>query len=148
MPQMPEAAGAPVMPRPAATVMVVQPGGDGFEVFMVRRHQASKFAADVYVFPGGTIRPDDRLDEGRARAERLRLLADRLVYFSRWITPATSPRRFDTRFLVAELPLGQTAAHCQIETTEGLWISPGEALSRQADGDFPMMSVTREHLRR
>jgi 8-oxo-dGTP pyrophosphatase MutT (NUDIX family) len=233
MPQMPEAAGAPVMSRPAATVMVLQPRGDGFEVFMVRRHQASKFAADVYVFPGGTVRPDDRLDEDQARAvgldpaalnatlaahddpfaaeadgglslwvaalrelfeeaglllaedksgrfldlsdpgraahfqtlrgelqygrlslddlaqaEGLRLLADHLVYFSRWITPATSPRRFDTRFLVAELPLGQTAAHCQIETTEGLWISPGEALARQADGDFPMMSVTREHIRR
>jgi 8-oxo-dGTP pyrophosphatase MutT (NUDIX family) len=224
---------APVTPRPAATVMVLRPLAEGFEVFMVRRHQASKFAADVYVFPGGTVRPDDRPDEaqaravgldpaalsatlaahddpfaaecdgglslwvaalrelfeeaglllaedesgrfldlsdpgraahfqalrselqygrlslaGLARAERLRLLADRLVYFSRRITPTTSPRRFDTRFLVAELPVGQTAAHCQIETSDGLWVSPHEALARHAKDDFPMMFVTREHLRR
>src|SRR5712691_822778 len=58
----------PVTPRPAATVMVVRPAGDSYEVFMVRRHQASKFAADVFVFPGGTIRSDDRLEPDEARA--------------------------------------------------------------------------------
>ena len=35
---------------------------------MVRRHQASKFAADVYVFPGGTVRRDDALSEEQAQA--------------------------------------------------------------------------------
>src|SRR5438067_13107662 len=58
----------PVVPRPAATVMVVRPAADGFEVFMVRRHQASNFAADVFVFPGGTVRADDRLEPELARA--------------------------------------------------------------------------------
>jgi 8-oxo-dGTP pyrophosphatase MutT (NUDIX family) len=94
------------------------------------------------------------LQEGRLSlvelvdAERLRLLSDRVYYFSRWITPSTSPRRFDARFFVAELPPGQTAEHCQIESTDGLWISPREALDRQVDGAFPMMFVTREHLKR
>src|SRR6266581_3840288 len=58
----------PVVPRPAATVMVVRPAADGFEVFMVRRHQASKFAADVFVFPGGTVRSDDRVSGEEAQA--------------------------------------------------------------------------------
>src|SRR5438067_13053012 len=57
----------PVVPRPAATVMVVRPAADDFEVFMVRRHQASKFAADVFVFPGGTVRADDHLEPEQAR---------------------------------------------------------------------------------
>ena len=35
---------------------------------MVRRHQASNFAADVFVFPGGTVRADDRLEPELARA--------------------------------------------------------------------------------
>ena len=230
---MSEVPATPVVPRPAATVMVVRPAPDEYEVFMVRRHQASKFAADVYVFPGGTVRPDDRLEASTARslglepdslhailaarddpfaaeadgglslwvaalrelfeeagvlladdasgrmldlsepstlgrfaayraslqegslslrelAERdgLQLRADRLLYFSRWITPATSPRRFDTRFFVAEAPTGQVAEHCQIETTDGAWIRPREALSRHAEESFPMMFVTREHVRR
>ena len=33
---------------------------------MVRRHQAAKFAADVFVFPGGTVRADDHLDPDEA----------------------------------------------------------------------------------
>lgn len=230
---MSEPPAAPVVPRPAATVMVVRPAPDEYEVFMVRRHQASKFAADVYVFPGGTVRPDDQLEAGTAQAlgldpavlhallaarddpfaaeadggtslwvaalrelfeeagvlladdasgrmldlaepavlarfaeyrgllqagnlslrelaerERLRLRADRLLYFSRWITPATSPRRFDTRFFVAEAPGDQVAEHCHIETTDGTWIRPREALDRYAEQTFPMMFVTREHVRR
>jgi 8-oxo-dGTP pyrophosphatase MutT (NUDIX family) len=200
---------------------------------MVRRHQASKFAADVFVFPGGTVRQDDHLSAAEARAlgldpprleatlrerddpfarredgglalwvaalrelfeeagvllaedasgelldlsepgradrfealrgavqrgdlslaalarqEGLRLAADRLLYFSRWITPAASPRRYDTRFLLAELPSGQTAGHCQIETTDGLWIAPREALARHARGEHPMVFVTTEHVKR
>ena len=51
-----------VTPRPAATVMVVRPGERGCEVFMVRRHRASAFAPDQFVFPGGTVRPDDELE--------------------------------------------------------------------------------------
>ena len=225
--------------------MVMRQADDGFEVFMVRRHRASKFAGDLYVFPGGTIRADDRLGYAEARrlgldpdslhaalaaqrdplageydgglslwiaalrelfeeaglllaedrldrgerptgsdggggllelsnpdraahfeglreqlqqeklslaalaeAEGLRLAADRLIYFSRWITPPSSPRRFDTRFFLAEVPPGQTAGHCQIETTEGVWISPRQALSRESTNGLPMMFVTREHIRR
>lgn len=223
----------PASPRPSATVMVVRAAGSGLEVFMVRRHQASRFAADAYVFPGGTVRPDDTLgpaeaaaigldpdalraallargdpfaeredgglalwvaalrelfeeaglllaedaagrpvdlaapelgarvaalrsevQQGRlaladlARQLGLRLAAERLVYFSRWITPVDSPRRYDTRFFVAELPAGQQAGHCQIETTEGLWLAPDEALARHARGELAMMFPTREHLRR
>ena len=230
---MTQVAQTPVVPRPAATVMVVRPGATDCEIYMVRRHRAMKFAADQFVFPGGTVRDDDRLNAAEARrlgfdpaetravltshddpfandpdggvslwmaalretfeeagvllaeeadgrpldltvpgraarfqerrvalqegrlslrefveAERLRLLGDRVYYFSRWITPSTSPRRFDARFFVAELPPGQTAEHCQIESVDGLWIAPGDALARQADGVFPMMFVTREHLRR
>ncbi|MGE5526950.1 MAG: NUDIX hydrolase, partial [Rhodospirillaceae bacterium] len=36
------------------------------------------------------------------RNEALMLAADRLVYFSHWITPVGAPRRYDTRFFVAE----------------------------------------------
>src|SRR5262249_25418674 len=34
---------------------------------------------------------------------------EQLLYFARWITPPTNPRRFDTRFLVGRMPPGQEA---------------------------------------
>ncbi len=55
---------AVVEPRPSASVILVRdaPGESGLETFMVRRHARSPVAPSAYVFPGGTVRPDD-LDE-------------------------------------------------------------------------------------
>ena len=78
--------------------------------------------------------------------ERLSLSYSALVYFSHWITPASLPRRYDTRFFVARLPEGQAALPCQIETTDGRWIRPIDALTGAADGTFPLVFPTRVHL--
>ena len=40
-------------------MILVRDGPDGLESFMVRRHVRSPVAPDAYVFPGGTVRPDD-----------------------------------------------------------------------------------------
>ena len=80
--------------------------------------------------------------------ERLTLDYRALRYFSHWITPTYVPRRFDTRFFVAEMPEGQTALHCQIESTDGVWIRPDEALSRSTRGQFGIVFPTRVHLER
>jgi 8-oxo-dGTP pyrophosphatase MutT (NUDIX family) len=82
------------------------------------------------------------------RAERLSPDDRQLVYFSHWVTPTGLPRRFDTRFFVGELPEGQIAAHCRVETTESIWISPRVALERAAAGSLPLVLPTRLHLRR
>jgi len=51
----------PAVPRDAATVMVLRPGGDGVgvDVLMLRRTAAMKFAPGAYVFPGGSVDPRD-----------------------------------------------------------------------------------------
>ena len=61
---------APVVPRAAATVVMLRDGADGLEVFMVRRHGMSDVLGGSYVFPGGkvdaddaTLRPEDSLDQ-------------------------------------------------------------------------------------
>ncbi len=46
-------------PRLAATVMLLRDGGEGMEVFMIVRHEASNFAAGALVFPGGRVDPED-----------------------------------------------------------------------------------------
>jgi len=42
-------------PRDAATVLLLRDADDGFEVYLVRRHQKSGFMGGAHVFPGGTV---------------------------------------------------------------------------------------------
>ncbi|MEN9625344.1 MAG: hypothetical protein RJB17_2139 [Pseudomonadota bacterium] len=66
----------------------------------------------------------------------LRLATDALVPWTRWITPrqaSVTHKRFDTRFFMARVPEGQTAAHDNFEATETLWTTPREALIRYWD---------------
>ncbi len=56
-----------VTPRPSAAVVLARDGTDdgdgagaGITVFLVRRHVRSEFAPDVFVFPGGSVAPEDR----------------------------------------------------------------------------------------
>ncbi len=70
---------APVPVRDAATVMLLRDTVDGtgaptIEVCMLRRNLASEFVAGAYVFPGGSVDPED----GDAEMEALcRGLSDR-----------------------------------------------------------------------
>jgi len=212
-------------------VILVRDGAEGRpEVFMVRRHPRSRFAADAFVFPGGTLREDDtvrgglppcsgltaenahrrltergsnppsdaaeslqhytaavrelfeeagillarrighaagplddatcqqlarlrpEVQQGRSLTQaalnlELGLMPEQLVYFSHWITPEPSPRRYDTRFFVVKDCPEQTASHCGIETVDGIWIAPAELLRRSRAGALTLVSVTAEHLR-
>jgi hypothetical protein len=78
--------------------------------------------------------------------ERLRLAVDRVHYFNRFVTPAGRPRRFDTRFFLADAPPAQAGRHDTRETVDSIWISPREALTRHADRAFDLMAVTRVQL--
>ena len=64
-----DASRAPVVPRPAATVVLVRDGLGGLEVFCVERSRRSTFLAGALVFPGGAVDPIDRT--WAARAPRL-----------------------------------------------------------------------------
>ena len=57
---MTESTADPLVPRPAATVMLVRDTVDGIKVFLMRRHSAMDFVAGVMVFPGGGVDNRDR----------------------------------------------------------------------------------------
>lgn len=79
--------------------------------------------------------------------EGLRLATDRLAYWSHWITPVGEPRRYDTRFFVAEAPPGQTAAHDDWELTSSAWVSPAEAIERARRREWMIIYPTLMNLR-
>src|SRR5258706_10302610 len=49
----------PVIPRPAATLLLLRDGAAGLEVLMTARHEEAGFAAGALVFPGGKVDPVD-----------------------------------------------------------------------------------------
>ena len=151
--------GTPVTPRPAATVLLVDVAVSPWQLLMMRRPGGADFAPGAYVFPGGSVHPEDAElgDVSRAAAvrelfdrecERVRgLLAegasfgaalrsleltpalDRLAFLARWITPEAVSRRFDTRFFVARRPPGQTVHPQPGEVADWLWTTPAAALA-------------------
>ncbi|MER5335050.1 NUDIX domain-containing protein [Micromonospora sp. NPDC002717] len=50
--------GVPAAPRVAATVLLLRPAGDDFEVYLIRRVAAMAFGG-MYAFPGGGVDPSD-----------------------------------------------------------------------------------------
>jgi 8-oxo-dGTP pyrophosphatase MutT (NUDIX family) len=65
---------------------------------------------------------------------QVQLQCDALHYFSFWITPESLPRRFSTRFFLAEMPEGQDAEHCGGELTDSCWMNASAALDACRDG--------------
>ena len=91
----------------------------------------------------GTCTFGEMLDELDARVD-----AGALRYFSRWITPPSETRRFDTCFFVARAPAGQTARADAGETHDGVWITAADALARFSSGSFALIYPTIKHLER
>lgn len=143
----------PVEPRPASSVLVLRDGEEGIEILFVRRSPDLKFMGGAWVFPGGTLLADDG-DAGQDLAwkkagaretfEEARIKLDepeKLVPFSRWITPEMAPMRFDTRFYLALAPEGAEPAPDRREVDRAEWWTPAKALhlfvKDEADLHFP-----------
>ena len=166
----------PVPARPAATVVVLRPLDDAYEVLLVRRHDRVAFMAGAFVFPGGRVdaadgvgpsetalRPgssrfpdlsaDEEVAHRRAAARELQeeaalsIDAAALIPFAHWVTPEIETRRYDTRFFLTVLPEGQEARHDDSETTEVAWLTPADALARCLGGQIMLPPPTWTTLR-
>jgi recombination protein RecT len=72
----------------------------------------------------------------------------RMVYCSHWVTPVAEPRRYDTRFFLAELPEGRAVTIDEREMSDAAWLTPGEALDRFTAGTLPMVFPTVKTIQR
>jgi 8-oxo-dGTP pyrophosphatase MutT (NUDIX family) len=147
----------PAVARDAATVVLLRPADAGFEVLLLCRTRTMEFAPGAYVFPGGSVDPDDAGIAAAAVRETfeecgVRLEVDALVPWGRWITPEISERRFDTWFFVAALPAGSpsevsaaeihAAAVSGAEADAAEWLTPAAALDAARSGRITLLPPT------
>lgn len=79
--------------------------------------------------------------------ENLYLDLQHLKYFGHRVTPKGLPVRFDTRFFIAKLPIGQTPnPECE-EIEKAMWMHPKEALTAYIKGKIQMAGPTLDSLK-
>lgn len=74
--------------------------------------------------------------------EQVKAATDRIAYYSHWVTQAGRPRRYDTRFFVAQAPEGQTALEDNHETVGQIWVRPDQAIDLHRSGSLNLMFPT------
>ena len=111
----------PSTPRSAATVVVVDASRPPARVLLIRRPEATAFAAGMLVFPGGSVDPVDRSAPDPVRAAALREVFEEvgLLYASR---PTGGPAAGSERERVAAELAGGRSFH---EALELAALTPG-----------------------
>lgn len=79
--------------------------------------------------------------------EALQIDGEAIVDIGRWITPVGPPRRYDTRFFVARMPVAQEAIVDAVEAVHAEWRRPSDALAEWAAGGLVMLPPTVAWLR-
>lgn len=145
--------------NPAATVILLRPAPQGFEVLLLLRAKAIKFAGGAWVFPGGRIDPADgaqaqtsdldsltaaRIAAARESQEEAGLTLDsaQFVNYSHWTTPVAEKKRFSTWFL-----LGDVDENCSVTVDDGeiveyQWLSPQQAIDKHRAQELNILPPT------
>jgi 8-oxo-dGTP pyrophosphatase MutT (NUDIX family) len=118
----------------AGILLARDPGGGGF-----RGDERAARARD-------DVAHDRRAFIDLVRELDVRLDLDALTVFSRWITPAMMPKRFDTWFYLAQAPEDQLAVCDGWETVDAEWIAPGDAIRLAERGERTVIFPTRMNL--
>jgi 8-oxo-dGTP pyrophosphatase MutT (NUDIX family) len=140
------------------TAVLLRAAGTGIETLLIRRPDRGSFAG-AWVFPGGVVEDADVVTgeaehETAARAaareckEEVGLRPAQLTTLSCWVPPIEAPKRVRTWFFLAAAPAGEVRA-APDEVVDAQWLSPAEALRRQAAGEivlFPPTWITLQSL--
>jgi 8-oxo-dGTP pyrophosphatase MutT (NUDIX family) len=148
--------GEAVVPRQAASVILLRGGGDALELLLVQRDPNARFMGGVWVFPGGAVDAHEGEGDEAHRAAAVRELAEEaaiegidpadIVKFSRWITPPEVSIRFDTHFFLAPAPDDAEPAVDGEECVDLGWFTPQGALDAHGRGEILLVFPTIKHL--
>ncbi len=150
---------------PAATVVIMRDSESGIELLMLRKNSKVAFGG-MWVFPGGKIDETDKvinsdgsLDElatATSAATRetfeeaaISVSQENLFWFSHWVPPAITPKRFSTYFFATKLLDGDEVTIDDSEIIEHSWFRPHEAINLRDAGEIelaPPTWVTLNHL--
>jgi hypothetical protein len=65
-----------------------------------------------------------------------------LLPFARWVTPTSEPKRFDTYFFIATVPIGTQAKVDTAEVVELVWDTAAGILARHEAGEMKLPPPT------
>ena len=143
---------------PAATVVIMRDSEPGIELLMLRKNSKVAFGG-MWVFPGGKIDETDKvigsdgsLDElatatNAAARETFEEAAisvsqENLFWFSHWVPPAITPKRFSTYFFATKLLDGDEVTIDDSEIIEHNWCRPHEAIDLRDAGEIELAPPT------
>jgi 8-oxo-dGTP pyrophosphatase MutT (NUDIX family) len=145
---------------PAATVLVLRDRDDDLEVLMLRKNSRIAFGG-MWVFPGGRIDDEDAVVDADGQPDELATASaaavreaaeeaditvdpDTLVWFSHWVPPPMTPKRFSTFFFATRAAPGEAGdvAIDDGEITEHAWMSPTTAMAHRDEGDIELAPPT------
>ena len=143
---------------PAATVVIMRDSESGIELLMLRKNSKVAFGG-MWVFPGGKIDETDKvvnsdgsLDELAAATNAavretfeeaaISVSQENLFWFSHWVPPAITPKRFSTYFFATKLLEGDEVTIDDSEIIEHNWFRPHKAINLRDSGEIELAPPT------
>ncbi|WP_269619773.1 NUDIX hydrolase [Zhongshania sp. BJYM1] len=140
--------------RAAATAVIIRDTECGIETLLLRRHKQLKVGGGHWVFPGGTVDPEDYLGtenkEQAARVAAVReteeeagifLRVEDLLFLSHWTTPPAMGRRFSTWFYLVKGDNAEVIVDGE-EMDDFCWGTPAYFLDQHRRGELALMPPT------
>jgi 8-oxo-dGTP pyrophosphatase MutT (NUDIX family) len=142
--------------RPASTVVLLRDAASGLETLLLKRNKALVFAGGAWVFPGGSVDPEDFEAGDGSIAAASRIAAAReaheesglspkledMVLLSHWTTPVGEPRRFSTWIYAAPLAEDVEVVIDGGEIHDSRWLSVRDAAAEHEAGNLVMLPPT------
>ncbi len=142
--------------KPASTVVLLRDSDNGPQTLMLRRNKALIFAGGAWVFPGGSLDPED-IDAGAGDIERAARIAaareaqeeagldpapEDMILLSHWTTPVGEPRRFSTWIFAAPLRGDEEVVIDGGEIHDSQWMDVSDAVVAHEQGELNMLPPT------